>query len=112
MYLSFCIYDRMLCRETLLIGSCFLQVQKERKLKEVLRSENCILRKIRRYREDDDSDQVLYFFSQVDMKLVSRVLNMSKVTREQLIWCHNKLGSISFVNRKLHVEPAFLLFPC
>ncbi|XP_057787582.1 uncharacterized protein LOC131004851 [Salvia miltiorrhiza] len=86
--------------------------KKERKLKEVLRSENCILRRIRRYREDDDSDQVLYFFSQVDMKLVSRVLNMSKVTREQLIWCHNKLASISFVNRKLRVEPAFLLFPC
>ncbi|KAL1538692.1 hypothetical protein AAHA92_27404 [Salvia divinorum] len=86
--------------------------KKERKLKEVLRSENCILRKIRRYREEDDSDQVLYFFSQVDMKLVSRVLNMSKVTREQLIWCNNKLGSISFVNRKLHVEPDFLLFPC
>ncbi|KAH6830417.1 hypothetical protein C2S53_007583, partial [Perilla frutescens var. hirtella] len=51
--------------------------KKERKLKDLLRSENCILRKFRRYKEDD-SDQVLYFFSQVDMKLVSRVLNMSK----------------------------------
>lgn len=89
----------------------FLDVQKERKLKDVLRSENCILRKFRRNKEDD-SDQVLYFFSQVDMKLVSRVLNMSKVTRDQLIWCHNKLGTIRFVNRKIHVEPAFLLFPC
>lgn len=85
--------------------------KKERKLKDVLRSENCILRKFRRNKEDD-SDQVLYFFSQVDMKLVSRVLNMSKVTRDQLIWCHNKLGTISFVNRKIHVEPTFLLFPC
>ncbi|XP_011098621.1 uncharacterized protein LOC105177245 [Sesamum indicum] len=87
--------------------------KKERKLKDVLRSENCILRKFRRCREEDsDSDQVLYFFSQVDMKLVCRVLNMSKITREQLIWCHNKLSRISFVNRKIYVEPSFLLFPC
>ncbi|PIN24494.1 hypothetical protein CDL12_02782 [Handroanthus impetiginosus] len=86
--------------------------KKERKLKDILRGENCILRKFRRCRDDDDSDQVLYFFSQVDMKLVSRVLNMSKITRDQLIWCHNKLNRISFVNRRIHVEPAFLLFPC
>ncbi|KAI3452308.1 hypothetical protein Pfo_008973 [Paulownia fortunei] len=85
--------------------------KKERKLKDLLRSENCILRKFRRCREDD-SDQVLYFFSQVDMKLVSRVLNMSKITRDQLIWCSNKLNRLSFVNRKINVEPAFLLFPC
>lgn len=85
-------------------------LKKERKLKDVLRSENCILRKFRRSSEDD-SDQVLYFFSQVDMKLVARVLNMSKITRDQLVWCHNKLSRISFVNRKIHVEPAFLLFP-
>ncbi|KAL8471585.1 hypothetical protein ACS0TY_028369 [Phlomoides rotata] len=84
--------------------------KKEKKLKDVLRSENCILRKFRRCSEDD-SDQVLYFFSQVDMKLVARVLNMSKITRDQLIWCHNKLSRISFVNRKIQVEPAFLLFP-
>ncbi|CAA0826871.1 Protein of unknown function (DUF1666 [Striga hermonthica] len=88
-------------------------LKKERKIKDILRSENCILRKFRQCREDDSSeDQVLYFFSQVDMKLVCRVLNMSKITREQLIWCRNKLNRISFVNRRIHVEPAFLLFPC
>ncbi|KAL9157727.1 hypothetical protein ABFS82_08G023000 [Erythranthe guttata] len=88
--------------------------KKERKLKELLRCDNCVLRKLRRCREEDDShsDQVLHFFSQVDMKLVCRVLNMSKITRDQLIWCLNKLDRISFVNRKLRMEPAFLLFPC
>ncbi|KAL0450555.1 UNVERIFIED_CONTAM: 60S ribosomal protein L34 [Sesamum latifolium] len=42
--------------------------KKERKVKDLLRSENCILRKFRRCREEDsdsDSDQVLYFFSQI-----------------------------------------------
>ncbi|KAL2240425.1 UNVERIFIED_CONTAM: 60S ribosomal protein L34 [Sesamum indicum] len=48
--------------------------KKERKLKDVLRSENCILRKFRRCREEDsDSDQVLYFFSQVDMKVLTAI---------------------------------------
>ncbi|EYU34658.1 hypothetical protein MIMGU_mgv1a019730mg [Erythranthe guttata] len=85
--------------------------KKERKLKDILRSENCILRKFRKSNEDD-SDQALHFFAQVDMKLVSRVLNMSKITMDQLIWCRNKLSRISFVNRKINVESAFLLFPC
>ncbi|KAK6153009.1 hypothetical protein DH2020_012648 [Rehmannia glutinosa] len=88
-----------------------LLLEKEKKLKDLLRSENCILRKFQQNREDD-WDQVLYFFAQVDMKLVSRVFNMSKITRDQLIWCRSKLSKISFVNRKIHVEPAFLLFPC
>ncbi|XP_034888859.1 uncharacterized protein [Populus alba] len=86
-------------------------MQKERRLKDVLRSGNCILRKFQKHREDD-SNQVLYFFSQVDMKLVARVLSMSRVTTDQLLWCHNKLSKINFVSRKIHVEPSFLLFPC
>lgn len=85
--------------------------KKERRLKDVLRSGNCILRKFQKHREDD-SNQVLYFFSQVDMKLVARVLSMSRVTTDQLLWCHNKLSKINFVSRKIHVEPSFLLFPC
>ncbi|XP_073142432.1 uncharacterized protein [Henckelia pumila] len=90
-------------------------LKKERRIKDILRSENCILRRFRRRsRDDDEWDEVLYFFSQVDMKLVCRVLSMSRVTRDQLVWCHSKLSRISFVNRrKIHVQPAaFLLFPC
>jgi hypothetical protein len=85
-------------------------MQKERRLKDVLRSGNCILKKFQKHREDN-SNQVLYFFSQVDMKLVARVLSMSRVTTDQLLWCHNKLNKINFVSRKIHVEPSFLLFP-
>ncbi|XP_059643386.1 uncharacterized protein LOC132285233 [Cornus florida] len=85
--------------------------KKEKKLKDLLRSGNCILRKFRKCQEDE-SDHVLYFFSQVDMKLVTRVLNMSRITTEQLVWCRNKLNKISFVSRKIQVEPSFLLFPC
>ncbi|KAK2655095.1 hypothetical protein Ddye_008147 [Dipteronia dyeriana] len=84
--------------------------KKEKKLKDILRSGKCILRKFQK--QEDSSDQVLYFFSQVDMKLVARVLQMSKITTDQLLWCRNKLSKINFVSRKIHVEPSFLLFPC
>ncbi|CDP02229.1 unnamed protein product [Coffea canephora] len=85
--------------------------KKERKLKDVVRGGNCILRRLRKSREDE-SDHVLYFFSQVDLKLVARVLNMSRLTTEQLVWCHSKLSRISIESRKIQVEPSFLLFPC
>ncbi|KAJ6734696.1 hypothetical protein OIU79_001880 [Salix purpurea] len=85
--------------------------KKERRLKDILRSGNCILRKFQKHPEDN-SNQALYFFSQVDMRLVARVLSMSRVTTDQLLWCHNKLSKINFVSRKIHVEPSFLLFPC
>ncbi|XVF16612.1 hypothetical protein REPUB_Repub10bG0047000 [Reevesia pubescens] len=85
--------------------------KKDRRLKDILRSGNCILRKFKKNQEEN-SDQVLYFFSQVDLKLVARVLNMSKMTKDQLFWCHGKSSKINFVNRKINVEPSFLLFPC
>ncbi|GMH05124.1 hypothetical protein Nepgr_006964 [Nepenthes gracilis] len=85
--------------------------KKEKKLKELRRSEIGILRQLRKHQEDG-TDGVLYFFSRVDFKLVSRVLNMSKLTTDQLIWCNNKLNRIQFFNGKISVEPSFLLFPC
>ncbi|KAK7295356.1 hypothetical protein RJT34_18263 [Clitoria ternatea] len=84
--------------------------KKEKRLREVLRSGSCILKKFQKHNEDE-TDQVLYFFSQVDMKLVWRVLNMSRITTDQLAWCRSKLNKINFVNRRIHVESSFLLFP-
>ncbi|MED6210950.1 hypothetical protein PIB30_068978 [Stylosanthes scabra] len=87
-------------------------LHKEKRLGELLRSGSCILKKLKKHDYDEDgSDQVLYFFSQVDMKLVWRVLNMSRITTDQLAWCRSKLNKITFVNRRIHVEPTFLLFP-
>ncbi|CAI0388508.1 unnamed protein product [Linum tenue] len=94
--------------------------KKEKRLKEMMRSGSCILRKFQKKQQKHDdedssspsSDNVLYFFCQVDMKLVARVLNMSKITTEQLLWCRSKLSRISFVGRRVHVDPSFSLFPC
>ncbi|XAR51742.1 hypothetical protein NMG60_11006460 [Bertholletia excelsa] len=84
--------------------------KKERKLKELLRCGNCILKRFQKC-EEDDSDHVFFFFSQVDMKLVSRVLNMSRLTTDQLLWCRQKLDKINFVHRKIRVDPSFCSSP-
>lgn len=84
--------------------------KKKKKLKEIVRSGNCIVKKFQKNHKEEP-DQLL-FFSQIDLKLVARVLRMSRITSDQLGWCHEKLRRISFANRKIHVEPSFLLFPC
>lgn len=81
-----------------------------------MRSRNSVWKKLKKREgdeedDDDGDDEVLYFLTEVDMKLVRRVLGMSKITKNQLKWCHDKLNNISFVNGRIHVEPSFLLFP-
>ncbi|CAL9113972.1 unnamed protein product [Musa textilis] len=84
--------------------------KKEKKLKDILRIRNCLVKKFKRPKEDRSNQDV--FFSQVDLKLVARVLRMSRITTEQLVWCHTKLNNIVFIEGKVHREPSFLLFPC
>ncbi|XP_023528457.1 uncharacterized protein LOC111791379 isoform X2 [Cucurbita pepo subsp. pepo] len=83
--------------------------KKEKKVKEIMRSGNCILKKLQK-KGGGGGD--LCFLSKVDMKLVGRVLKMSRITTDQLIWCRNKLNRISFFNTQIHVHPSFFLFPC
>ena len=85
-------------------------MQKERRLKDILKTGNCLVKKFKKPREDRSNQDL--FFSQVDMKLVSRVLKMTKITTDQLVWCHKKLSKITIADRKIHREPSFLLFPC
>ncbi|KAF3324243.1 hypothetical protein FCM35_KLT11710 [Carex littledalei] len=84
--------------------------KKEKRLKDLLKTGNCLVKKFKKPKEDRSNLDL--FFSQVDIKLVSRVLKMPKLSSEQLQWCHKKLDKISFVDRKIQREPSFLLFPC
>lgn len=84
--------------------------KKEKKLKDLQRSGNCIVKKFKKPQEDRSNQDL--FFSQIDMKLVSRVLKMSRISSDQLIWCHRKLTKINFTPGKVHRVPSFLLFPC
>ncbi|XP_057482682.1 uncharacterized protein LOC130769400 isoform X2 [Actinidia eriantha] len=82
---------------------------KERRLKDIVRTGNCIVKKFQKHQEGRMDWALL--FAQVELKLVARVLNTSRLTTDQLVWCQKKLKMISFFNRKIHVEPSFLLFP-
>ncbi|XP_002522431.3 uncharacterized protein LOC8281799 [Ricinus communis] len=84
--------------------------KKDRKLKDISRSGNCIVKRFKKQQENGMHQTLL--IAQVEMKLISRVLNMAKVTTDQLIWCHEKLDKINISNRKVFVESSFLLFPC
>jgi hypothetical protein len=85
--------------------------KKEKRLKDLLRTGNCLVKKFKKPKEDRSNQNL--FFSQVDMRLVARVLRMPRITSEQLQWCRAKLDKIILVeNRRIHREAAFLLFPC
>ncbi|XP_057949993.1 uncharacterized protein LOC131144996 [Malania oleifera] len=82
----------------------------QKRLKDLLRTGNCIVKKFQKHREGRVDHAM--FIAQIEMRLVSRVLSMSRLTTDQLVWCFKKLKKITFVNRKLHMETSFLLFPC
>ncbi|CAM0951348.1 unnamed protein product [Alopecurus aequalis] len=85
--------------------------KKDKRLKDLLRTGNCLVKKFKKPKEDRSNQNL--FFSQVDMRLVARVLRMPRITSEQLQWCKAKLDKIILVeNRRIHREAAFLLFPC
>lgn len=85
-------------------------MQKERRIREEMRSQNCIVKKLRKNEECGVKKEVL--ICEVDLRLVRRVVCVSRLTRDHLDWCVKKLNNINFVGRKVHVEPSFLLFPC
>ncbi|XP_076952359.1 uncharacterized protein LOC143626067 [Bidens hawaiensis] len=85
--------------------------KKERKLKDLLRTGNCIVKKFQKQQETI-LDQHM-FVSQVELRLVSRVLSLPRLSRDQLFWCQSKLNNVKFIDRKARVEDSlFLLFPC
>lgn len=89
-----------------------IQLQKkDKKLKDIVRTGNCIVKKFQKHHEDQlDHEQLV---AQVGLRLISRVVNMSQLRKEQVLWCSEKLNRIKFLSRKIvHVEPSFLLFPC
>ncbi|KAI5420036.1 hypothetical protein KIW84_044000 [Lathyrus oleraceus] len=87
-------------------------LQKERKLKDKLRSGNCIVKKFQKHNKGQiqlDHDMLI---AQVGFKLISRVINIQKLRKDHLTWCSEKLNQINFVDKKILVDASFLLFPC
>ncbi|KAF3789363.1 hypothetical protein EJ110_NYTH18767 [Nymphaea thermarum] len=84
--------------------------KKEKRLKDLQRTGNCLVKRLQKQQQGGWMDESL-FFSLVDMKLVGRVLRMSRVRSDHLEWCQSKLLRVTFRGRKLVRDPSFLLFP-
>uniref|UniRef100_A0A9I9DQ91 Ribosomal protein L34Ae n=1 Tax=Cucumis melo TaxID=3656 RepID=A0A9I9DQ91_CUCME len=85
--------------------------KKKRKLKKIVKRKKWMLKNCKEELEEDEPiDDELCFLTMVDLKLVSRMLNMKKITRKQLSWCHHKLSCITFPNGNIKIHPSSFLF--
>lgn len=57
-------------------------------------------------------ENVQLLFSLVDIKILSRVIGMVRISKEQLLWCEEKMKKINLPNGKLQRDPRPILFPC
>ncbi|XP_021761941.1 uncharacterized protein LOC110726753 [Chenopodium quinoa] len=58
------------------------------------------------------NEEVILLLSLVDAKVVSRVLRMAMITKDQLLWCEDKMRKLDLTEGKLHRDPSPILFPC
>ncbi|XXG51465.1 hypothetical protein AAC387_Pa03g0019 [Persea americana] len=58
------------------------------------------------------AEEVELFFALIDIKVMSRVLKMTKISKEQLLWCEEKMSKLDFSGSKLQRNGSPLLFPC
>ncbi|CAN6484587.1 unnamed protein product [Victoria cruziana] len=84
--------------------------KKEKRLKDLHRTGNCLVKRLGKHQQRGWMEESL-FFSLVDVKLVSRVLRMSRVSSDHLDWCQRKLLNVTFKGRKVVRDPTLLLFP-
>ncbi|KAG8653214.1 uncharacterized protein LOC110607814 [Manihot esculenta] len=57
-------------------------------------------------------EDVELLFGLIDVKILCRVLRMVKISKEQLIWCEEKMKKLGLSDGKLERDPSPILFPC
>ncbi|KAE8723427.1 hypothetical protein F3Y22_tig00012385pilonHSYRG00006 [Hibiscus syriacus] len=57
-------------------------------------------------------EDVPLLFGLIDVKIISRVLRMEKISKEQLFWCEEKIKKLDLCDGKLQRDPSPILFPC
>ncbi|XP_043705056.1 uncharacterized protein LOC122654852 [Telopea speciosissima] len=82
--------------------------KKELYLKDLQRRKKCWLKRAKLV-EHNQRREIL--FSMIDMKLISRVLQMPIISTSQLKWCQEKLNSIEFTEGKVTRVWTNCLFP-
>ncbi|PWZ29222.1 hypothetical protein Zm00014a_019196 [Zea mays] len=94
-------------------GSSIQQVQssldkKEAKLKELLKKRKGWKSKT----WPGTVEEVQLLLALIDVKVVSRVLRVGKLSREQLLWCEEKLSKVGLTENRLRRDGSPILFPC
>ncbi|GMN42230.1 hypothetical protein TIFTF001_011451 [Ficus carica] len=79
-------------------------------LKDLQGKKRCLLKRIVNH-DMEESERQEMLFTMIDMKLVSRVLQMAMISSSQLKWCQEKLDNIEFKHGKLVRASTYPLFP-
>ncbi|KAL5541419.1 hypothetical protein UlMin_043463 [Ulmus minor] len=58
------------------------------------------------------NEDVQLLFGLIDVKVLSRVLRMVRISKEQLFWCEEKMKRLDLTGGKLRRDPTPILFPC
>lgn len=48
----------------------------------------------------------------IDVRVISRVLRMTRISKEQLLWCDEKISKLDLSDNKLRRDVSPILFPC
>ncbi|RRT46140.1 hypothetical protein B296_00022638 [Ensete ventricosum] len=86
----------------------WLELQKEIKVKELFKKKKGWKKKT----WPATLGEVELLFAIIDIKVISRVLRMQRLTKEQLLWCEEKMSKLDLSENKLHRVGTPLLFPC
>ncbi|XP_040996446.1 uncharacterized protein LOC121242604 [Juglans microcarpa x Juglans regia] len=80
--------------------------KKKTKLKDLRWGRKCLRR--RKLSVDEEMEILM---SQIDLKVVSRVLRMSDISEEQMHWCEEKMSRVRVLEGKLQRDSLPLFFP-
>eukprot|EP01018_Ginkgo_biloba_P027320 Gb_23279 [translate_table: standard] len=82
--------------------------RKEMRLKDLRRRGKCVRKK----KSDlSKGEEIEILLGLIDIKIVSRVLKMSRITKDHLRWCEEKLNKLIVCQGKLHRDSSPVLFP-
>lgn len=85
--------------------------KKEARLQELKRRRKCVRQKLRSdiSLSKEEATEILLGF--IDIKIISRVLKMSRISKDHLRWCEEKLNKLVVSNGKLHRDYSPVFFP-
>nr|CAB3505046.1 unnamed protein product [Digitaria exilis] len=89
-------------------AQAFQQFQKEAKVKELFKKKKGWKSKT----WPPTMEEVQLLFALIDIKVVSRVLRMGKLSKEQLLWCEEKMSKLDISENRLRRDGSPILFPC